>query len=300
MRTTYDWNDVDPLRRARIADAEEIVKRMNKGQTFYDWIHIGEGLAAWRDAALELTGGQDMDTPAYRAAWNAARPLYPKLADVAKDKAERSYSIWMYENHEVLEAWHAGLDDKQRRNWNHPRSVWRHSPLGQAAKAVQRTIADPQPRQTVMRDLNHAVDRISDAADAVERTYGGANQLGFDMAPEHIAESARNFVDIYGAEDTKRFIDQLLTLIRPSALLSPPLDPAFARSLPRKPRKAGTSVNNVAPEVVNEIEMLARLNPGRSHRWIAQQTKQTKTVVSAVLGETKPGDLGAGMTGERQ
>jgi len=66
-------------------DAETYAKGINHGAGFYDWLHIGEGLTEWRDAALELTGSQDTDTPAYRAAFAATIPLYPQLASQAGD-----------------------------------------------------------------------------------------------------------------------------------------------------------------------------------------------------------------------
>jgi hypothetical protein len=256
--TQYDWSQIDPVRRARIEEAESIVRKMNRGETFYDWIHIGEGLREWRDAACELAGTQNLDTPAYRAAFDAARPLYPKLAEVSRDKAERSYSIWMADNRQVLEAWHAGLDDKQRRQWNHPRSVWRHSPLGKAAQAAKKATTEQLPPKTKrgqVAAIDDATERLHHAAEKIERKLEPGLEL-FDLSPELVDESARNFIEIYRVDDDSipRFIEALLTqlgvddrdrilgfLITTAPVAAPepePIDPAFKASLsnPRRSR----------------------------------------------------------------
>jgi hypothetical protein len=230
MKTSYDWSKVDPLIHAHMAEANEAVKDLNKGPGFYAWLRIGRGLLDWRNGAMALSGSQDTDAQAYRDAWRAASLLYPNLALIT-DKSERSYSIWMWENHEALEVWHAGLSDKQRRAWNHPRTVWNHSPLGKATKEAQRGFVAPRERTTATRDLHEVTERIQNVADQIERTTGGAVMLIFDMAPELIGESARNFVDIYGEEDTQRFIVELTAIVKPPVADGPALDPAFAGSL---------------------------------------------------------------------
>jgi hypothetical protein len=233
----YDWNSVDPVRRARIDDAETYAKRINEGVGFYDWLHIGEGLAEWRDAALELTGSQDMDTPAYRAAFAAAVPRYPQLAKIAKDKAERSYAIWMWENHEALEGWHAGLDDKQRRRWNHPRTVWNHSPLGKAsreARAEQRTTA-PRKRPAQAAEIEAATQRLNDTFDRVEHRLGPDLAGLFDLSPEHVDSSVDNFLAIFEKADVQRFVEKLLARLAPPQPTQP-VDSVIAKSL-KTPRR---------------------------------------------------------------
>jgi hypothetical protein len=73
----------------------------------------------------------------------------------------------MCENRTVLEKWHAGLEDKQRRAWNHPRSIWRHSPLGkEAIKAAAAKAARITP------DKDH--DEEPDEADEKKKKRGAS------------------------------------------------------------------------------------------------------------------------------
>jgi hypothetical protein len=231
----YDWNAVDPVRLDRIGKAEQTIARMNSGRDFYDWLTIGDGLKEWRDAACELAGTQDLDSPAYRAAWAAAKSNYPHLATVTQ--SERSQAVWMAENRAALEQWHAGLEPKEKRRYNHPRSIWRRSPLGQATKDAQRSVDNTRERKRKASDLDNVVRRIESVSDHIEKQVGGAEM--FDLSPELIAESARNFVDIYGPESVKRFITELQAIIAPARPESAPFnDPAFEASLKRKPRRA--------------------------------------------------------------
>ena len=234
----YDWNQVPQLRRDRIADAEKYAERLNRGLVFYEWLHVGDGLIEWRDAALELAGTQDITAQAYRDAWRVARPSYPHLTGIGEDKAVRSHAIWMADNRGKLESWFAGLSDKQRRNWNHPRTIWNHSPLGRAAKAAKQATEEPKTRKTDKQDLAAAVSRIETVSDNLERTTGGASVLAFDMSPELIAESARVFIDVYGPDDTARFVKELQALLEPSAAPDVALDPSFASSLKAPKRRS--------------------------------------------------------------
>ena len=59
------------------------------------------------------------------------------------------------------------------------------------------------------------MSRIETVSDNLERTTGGAAVLAFDMSPELIAESARVFIDIYGPDDTARFVKELQALVAP-------------------------------------------------------------------------------------
>ena len=236
--TKFDWNQVPQLRRDRIGEAEKYAERLNHGLAFYEWLHVGDGLIEWRDAALELAGTQDVTAQAYRDAWRVAKPNYPHLTSIAEDKAVRSYAIWAADNRGELEAWYAGLSHKQRRNWNHPRTIWNHSPLGQAAKAAKRATEELKPRKTAVRDLQDVTARIETVSDNLERTQGGASVLAFDMTPELIAESARVFIDVYGPADTARFVTELQALLAPPTVPAAPLDPSFTSSLAAPKRRS--------------------------------------------------------------
>lgn len=241
---TYDWNQVSALRRERIQAAEDICRRMNRGESFYDWLVIGEGLKEWRDAALELTGSQEMDTPAYRAAYRTAAPLYPSLAGIT-DKSERSYAIWMAEHRENLEIWHAGLSDKQRRQWNHPRSVYRHSPLGQAVRAAEKVTTSSAPAEARKKrgqaaEIDNATIRLHEAADAIERRLAPDLIAMLDFSPEHISDTLETLIAVYGEPEIRQLHEAMNRRFTPRPQQ---LDPMFAASLKAPPRQRRRSSN---------------------------------------------------------
>ena len=251
---TYDWNQVSTLRRERIQAAEDIVRRMNRGESFYDWLVVGEGLKEWRDAALELTGSQEMDTPAYRAAHRTAAPLYPTLAAIT-DKSERSYAIWMAENRENLEIWHAGLSDKQRRQWNHPRSVYRHSPLGQAMRAAEQTTnsspGDARKKRGQAAEIENATIRLHEAAEAIERHLAPDLISMLDFTAEHIEATAETLISIYGEPEIRRLYEELgRRFAKAPKKESAALDPMFAASLnaPLRQRRSKERARAPSPE----------------------------------------------------
>jgi hypothetical protein len=182
--------------------------------------------------AVALT--DDPASYAYRNAWQAVAAEYPHIAGL--DKTERHYYAWMAENEGALREWRSGLTPKQKRAWNHPRTVYNHSPLGQAAKDAQKAASEPKARKSVTRELNTVADRLNDATDRIESKVSGVDL--FDMSPELIGESARNFIEIFGAADTRRFIAELQTILEPAAEPEVPLDTAFTESVkqPRRPK----------------------------------------------------------------
>lgn len=97
-----------------------------------------------------------------------------------------------------LEAWRATLDSKARISLNHPTTIWRKHPDGRKAEAADKKMAGEGPRKSVARDIAAAADRLHDGVDRMESKLGGADL--FDMSPELIGESAKNFVEIFGRE----------------------------------------------------------------------------------------------------
>ena len=95
------------------------------------------------------------------------------------------------------------------------------------------------------------------------------------MSPELITESARNFVDIYGAEDTARFARELLAIVLPSPApaTSDPLDPSFVQSL---------DVAKKAPPP-DDLDGAARMSKAEFDRLVTQAEERLgKDVVAAV------------------
>lgn len=149
----YQWDAISPVRRDRMLDAEHAVEAVTTAarESFFGWLRIGSGLVALQQAVMELSGSSTPKGKAYNAAFKVVAARVPKLAEI--EAATRSHAVWMYENREAVEAWHASLDDDTKWRINHPRSVHRRYDRDQreareAEEAEQHRRQPPQePRQ---------------------------------------------------------------------------------------------------------------------------------------------------------
>jgi hypothetical protein len=196
------------------------------------WLKVGKAIVELRRAASEQAGvsPNSLKHPAYRAAYKRLISS-EKAGELGElDSSTSTHAAWLANNLANVEAWRATLDSKTRISLNHPTAVWRKHPDGRRAEQADKVLSlRPAERKNVTRDLNSAVDRLSDTVDLIESKTAGAEM--FDMSPELIGESAKNFIEIFGADDTKRFVAALQTILAPPAVAEAPVKP------PRVPRK---------------------------------------------------------------
>jgi hypothetical protein len=217
---------------------------------YHHWVTVGKAIVALRSAAAEQAGvsPNSLKHPAYRAAYKQliAAEKAGELREI--DSAPSTHAAWLVNNLANVEAWRITLTTAQRISLNHPTSVWRRHPDGrkaeQAEKALERGGTERRTAaKSVVRELNSAADRLVDATDRIESKVGGAEL--FDMSPAMIAESARNFIEVFGREDVQRFIAALQAVLAPSPAPEASLDPAFAASVkqakPRRKRPAAST-----------------------------------------------------------
>jgi hypothetical protein len=254
--TLSAWDALHPDALQILRSAEEALRRIDRHETFHGWLEIARGVATQREAAMTIAGTDDVNAYAYRVAWREGMTRYPELAKL--NKTERSHAVWLWDNHDGLEAWHRALKPNQARAFNHPSTIWRKNPLGEYREKRTRTsrpaaadmfkdaanhFEEVLERVEVATAVNPGLDlSTSEMIEASGRTlvdYYGAKQTAaliravvplvagsdrieskpelFDMSPELIGESAKNFVEVYGAGDTRRFSTALRALVAPPA-----------------------------------------------------------------------------------
>jgi hypothetical protein len=97
--------------------------RERERATWADWPIVGRALIIGRTEALKIAGTNSPVGSRYNAAmgqWlrnNGLDGITPQ---------ERYRAILCIENLTMIEQWRAGLDDAQRRRWNHPSAIWAH------------------------------------------------------------------------------------------------------------------------------------------------------------------------------
>jgi hypothetical protein len=201
------------------------------------WVKVGKAIVQLRRAAAMQAGvsPNSLKHPAYRAA-------YKRLINSEKagelgeiDTGTQTHAAWLANHFLNVESWRRTLTDKERISLNHPTAIWRKHPDGRKAERFEQQISGQAPaRKSVTRELNTVADRLNDATDRIESKVSGVEL--FDMSPALIGSSARNFVEIFGADDTRRFIAELQAILEPAAEPEPPLDTAFTESV-KKPRR---------------------------------------------------------------
>jgi hypothetical protein len=259
-----------PDQLAIMADGEAALNRIDQHESFHDWLKVGKSVTMWREIAMEKAGTDDINAHAYRVAHKAAVEDFPKLAKL--NKTERSHAVWLWDNHDGLEAWHRTLPPNQARAFNHPSTIWRKNPLGEYREKKPRTsrteaadiikdaaaeLREAKDQLDVATAVNPGLDLSTpEMIDASGRTlvdyYGvrpvaallravaplvDAKVQSYDLSDTHYGASAQDFiahyVPEYGEVAIARFADALKALVtRPEA----PLDPAFAASV-KKPRR---------------------------------------------------------------
>ena len=266
--TVSMWDTLHPDALRILQDAEEAVRKINRHETFHGWLAIARGVTVQRETAMTIAGTDDVNAHAYRVAWRDGVTRYPELGKI--NKTERAHCVWLWDNHDRVEDWHRTLPSPQARKFNHPSTIWRKNPLGEERGGRGR---GGRPAK-IAEALTVTADRLDAVTDRIESKIGGAEL--FDMSPELIGESANNFIEVFGAEDTRRFIAELQALLAPPRTAEPPLDPAFTASVkkPRARRKRQTE-------------------PRAERDWDAPPAQPEKAVKPVVPPWCKPGRLTA-------
>ena len=251
----------------------EAWRSLRRDETWEKWVAIGRAIDLGRTTIMRHLG---TNQPKGRT-WSDVFGAWLKQNEFDQiDKGVRSRLQTCIENLPAVEAWRATLGLKRRLELNHPNTVLRRW----KAETTPKPAVETQDRQTGMRDLFAAVDRVNDVADKIEHKTGGAEL--FDMSPELIGESAKNFVEIFGVEETRRFIAALQAVVTPPVEREPLPDPVFAQSLKPGSRRRGTAKAAQASAVTAVILVDEGL-ASRVRAYVERHPKDTDNIVAQAL-----------------
>jgi hypothetical protein len=98
--------------------------RVKKAQSkmWGDWMLIGEGLMEGRRWAMEKANTNRPEGKGYILAFSEWLARF-KVSDL--DKSDRAKLLKLMEERPAVEEWRAGLEPEERRDLNHPVTVWR-------------------------------------------------------------------------------------------------------------------------------------------------------------------------------
>jgi hypothetical protein len=106
-------------------EAAEAWARIIRGNSWLDWLAIGEGLLIGRLKAMRRAGTNRPTVPAYKKAYRdwLEQPGKEWAARLMKDKSTHNAAVWCAENRNLVEQWRATLTDNVRYRQNHPCTV---------------------------------------------------------------------------------------------------------------------------------------------------------------------------------
>jgi hypothetical protein len=174
------------------AAARDAVAHLTK--TFEQWVIIARAVEIARTradqwgsrSAFERILNQQGIAHALGAEWSSQKTTAYKLLKILDHLPE-------------IEAWRAELPREKQFAWQAPTTIFKHYPPFKADKPERKPKpkADAEAIDEITADLRKAAD------DIVTKTSAGAQ--AFDLSPEMIEESARNFIAIYGEERCAQF-----------------------------------------------------------------------------------------------
>jgi hypothetical protein len=180
--------------------------KLKHDETWTDWVAVGRALSAGKAAMM---GYLRTNNPAGRQ-WSKHFGGWLRESGFDEiDKGVRSRLEKCMDHLAQIEAWRDTLGVDRRQQWNHPNTVWRRF-AGKHGVAEK----EPRPKKSSADAIASAVGRIEDAAERIERSDPGS-QL-FDLStPELVELSAKNFVEIYGDDPSRAFVDALVKVLNP-------------------------------------------------------------------------------------
>jgi hypothetical protein len=187
------------------AVAREAIAHLAK--TFDQWIVIARAVELARSKADEIGGRSAFErilnqqglAHALGRNWNSQKAAATKLLRILEHLPE-------------VEQWRAELSREQRFAWQAPSTIYTHCPLFAKDKPERKPKpkADAEAIGEVTTDLRQAADKI------VSKVSGAAM---FDLStPEMVKESASNFIEIYGAEQSMTFARTVIAMLERAAI----------------------------------------------------------------------------------
>jgi hypothetical protein len=190
-------NDLDRVSR----QGTEAWKRLKKEKNWNDWIKVGDALLVGRDLAMHQAETNQPQGSAYNIAFGRWLKQY-RLDDM--DKGDRARLFNVMAELPQIEEWRRTLALGERLKLNHPNAVLRKF---KAAHAPPKPPREKKSKDASAAALDEAAASITAATDRLQSLTNGDRR--FDLSPEMIEESARNFAELYGAEPAQRFADAL-------------------------------------------------------------------------------------------
>jgi len=171
--------------------AARAARRVKKGQTWLDWLAIGESISGGRNKAMRRSGANEPKGSAYNRAfadWMDTKAIAvdddgnPELDDKGKpvswargmNEATRTHAAWCFENRDEVERFRLTLGDKADQK-NHPTTMRRAWDAKQ--KALKKAHEAPgDKKETPTEKLNAELAKLDEENNQLKKKLAKAEQ----------------------------------------------------------------------------------------------------------------------------
>jgi hypothetical protein len=115
---------IEAREEASFAKAAAVAEPLKAGKSFFDWLDLGDGLAALRDRAMRQSCSNSPFGKGYTQRYAALKAEHPWAGIF--DPGTISNAIWVHENRSDVTRWRDTLSSKQRQEWITPKVVRQH------------------------------------------------------------------------------------------------------------------------------------------------------------------------------
>jgi hypothetical protein len=286
--SNFTLDQIENLRRAEEAAGVELAG-------FDRWLLLGSALHDLQQEAMRRSNSQTPHGRRYSEMWEWLVQRTPHLARIPRP--ERSDAIWLHAHRESVVAWHQALPLKRRDSLRTPRVIKRNieHDTGKAKPSAKEISQEPETKKRgsgIAAAIDESVIDLRHVTDDLVRKVSGASVLVLDLTPEGMQISVETFVEIYGPEDTLRFIAALLPHLDGLGLdiMTVVRDFLQTKEPPRRSRRGKSPVQPVAqlpaPSRTLHDRVCALFAQGKTYAEIAAETETDIDRVRAILDGT--------------
>lgn len=166
------------------AEADEALDRIQRGQSWDDWLKIGELFVHGRKQAMLFSHVNKPEGKGYNLWFSGWMARHPKLQAI--DKATRNHAMQCFDNAAAIKEWRGHLAQNQREAINHPTTVLRRWKREQADDAVIKVVKKKTDRQGMIEQIDLLEADNKKLRARIEQ--GEANVFSMADTPENIGK----------------------------------------------------------------------------------------------------------------
>jgi hypothetical protein len=203
----------DEVMRDRVCRAAtDAWKRLREGQTWGDWMQIGEAFLIGRQIAFEESATNSIDDPRYKRSFGA---WMSKYGLDGLHRSDRAKLFTVMESRGAIEDWRrASLTERQRLALNHPTSVlrkWQAATDTSKTKKPRRVVGIEKVNKDTGR-AQHEIEALQEQVKELEAARDTEDAGLFGGTPTSVAKT---IVKNMNAKAAALVAEEILKLLTP-------------------------------------------------------------------------------------